>query len=722
MAIEIQDGFRIPTAVPIDSRFVKANIAQRNAIPAEERYEGLPCYVVEEGKTYYLAGGVSNANWSEIGSGGVPTLAYYPDCKPILNLDFANTKTLDPRITYERAFKATRINEFGLIEEVGANVPRFDHDPETLECKGLLIEESRTNLLTHSNQFDDAYWWKLQASVIPYASNAPDGSLTMSKIVPDVTDNHHLIRPSTLILSAEDGKEYTVSAFARAGGYDRFRLSFETTSWVGGVQPAAILNLSTGVVYGASASVTSHTVRHIGNGVYRFSITVKAVGNFDTRIGIWVGNPDGPNLPYQGDGSSGIYIYGAQLEEGSFPTSYIPSDEMFTSRASSATYIGSDGLIKTAMAYEPRYSYNPENLNVPPKLLLEGASTNLLTYSEDFSNAWWAKTRSQVTSNAAISPSGGNDATKLIANTVQASHSISTPYIPATENTTYTWSIYAKKGEYSAIRLRAATNIGFLVDTVVDLNTGARVIGTAPLQITSLPDGWFRIAFSATTPVGTTAIVLQPFVYKDSSTGEYAGDGTSGIYIWGAQLEEGYLSSYIPTSGTAVTRSADVYTSFTSTRAAEKVSISGKNFSEWYNQSEGTFVVSAYPMANYPVATNIFSVSNNSTNERIQMNFDANNLAVRMFAAAGGVNQVSSTFGTATLGVKLNASLAYKKDDWGASLNGGAVTKDTSGLTPAVDRIYLSANPIGTTTSIHLSRLAYYPRRLTNLELQAVAS
>src|SRR5690554_506156 len=123
--------------------------------------------------------------------GALPNFDDYPKSKPILNLDFANTKMLDPRIDFSRASKATRINEFGLIEEVEAGVPRFDHDPDTLESKGLLIEESRTNLFTHSNQFDNAVWSKNRVSIQQGAGIGPFGSLTAWRVIDTIENNTH---------------------------------------------------------------------------------------------------------------------------------------------------------------------------------------------------------------------------------------------------------------------------------------------------------------------------------------------------------------------------------------------------------------------------------------------------------------------------------------------------------------------------------------------------
>ncbi|MCP4789420.1 MAG: hypothetical protein GY881_04195, partial [Gammaproteobacteria bacterium] len=101
----------------------------------------------------------------------------FPAVWPDLNLDFANSKELDPRITFTRSSVGTYVDENGIIQTAVDDQPRFDHDPATGESLGLLIEESRTNLLTYSEQFDQ--WDKgNNTTITPNAATAPDGSMT----------------------------------------------------------------------------------------------------------------------------------------------------------------------------------------------------------------------------------------------------------------------------------------------------------------------------------------------------------------------------------------------------------------------------------------------------------------------------------------------------------------------------------------------------------------
>jgi hypothetical protein len=121
----------------------------------------------------------------------------YPTVLPTLDLDFANSKTLDPRITFTRASGGSYTGADGLIKFAGVNEARFDHDQNTGESLGLLVEESRTNLVTYSEQFNDASWNKngLSITTNTSATTAPDGSTNAEKITEslDVSTIFHII-------------------------------------------------------------------------------------------------------------------------------------------------------------------------------------------------------------------------------------------------------------------------------------------------------------------------------------------------------------------------------------------------------------------------------------------------------------------------------------------------------------------------------------------------
>ena len=218
-------------------------------------------------------------------------------------------------------------------------------------------------------------------------------------------------------------------------------------------------------------------------------------------------------------------------------------DLTFT-RASSATRVNENGLIEEVASNIPRLDYSDGGC---PSLLLEPQSTNLITYSEDFTNGFWNKQNITVNSNSGISPKGDLTADLIIPNTSVATHQISTN--PITSSSVQTMSCYAKQGGYSTFDFldRASATNG----ARFDLSNGTfSIIGTTTAKIENIGNGWYRCSITA----NTTGIRF----YVPSSSGSESGDGTSGVYIWGAQLEQqSYATSYIPTTGATATRLAD---------------------------------------------------------------------------------------------------------------------------------------------------------------------
>jgi len=194
-----------------------------------------------------------------------------------------------------------------------------------------------------------------------------------------------------------------------------------------------------------------------------------------------------------------------------------------------------------------------------------------------------------------------------------------------------------------------------------------------------------------------------------SSTNTVSVDTDTGFYVWGVQLEEGsFPTSYIPTSGSTVTRAADV------------AEITGTNFSRWYNQSEGTVfseIRAKAPAGVYVAGT----ISDNTPNNRIY--FGANN-SFNCFVASGGVQQFRVDYNPYVQGVNVKhaASLAQNDMSWCASgVVRGSVT--TCLMPINVNRYYLNANETGAQIfSGHISRLTYYPYRLGDTTLQEITS
>lgn len=233
---------------------------------------------------------------------------------PRMALDFT-TGVLDARVTVTRALNtATCVNSSGVIAIVNANLPRFDYDPISLACKGLLIEESRTNSMTYSGEIQ-TYWSAAFSTLSAFSSTAPDGTGTVCQVLPNTSANVHGAQ-RTLSTTGE----ITFSIFAKSNGYNRLVISGNNTNYV-------YFNLDTGVIESSlGTNWTAATVTPAGNGWYRCSATTStAMGRFDVFAfnALQTNGNTGPS--FTGDGTSSILIWGAQVEAGGFPTSYIPT-------------------------------------------------------------------------------------------------------------------------------------------------------------------------------------------------------------------------------------------------------------------------------------------------------------------------------------------------------------------------------------------------------------
>lgn len=244
-------------------------------------------------------------------------------------LDFTSG-SLDPRITFSRALNtATRVNSSGYIEAVAANIARFNYNPITLACNGLLIEESRENRLFPSEDFS-GYTASIGTTVTIDQTAAPDNSVTADKIFETAVSSVHNVGKS---ITAVNGQTYTLSVFAKKAERDILYLREDTTS------PYAFFNLSTGAVTNVSGGTA--TIEPAANGFYRCSLTYVQSGTLGRlRFGISTGFP---TFTYLGDPTKGLFLWGSQWEPGAFATSYIPTTSVTVTRnADVATMTGTN--------------------------------------------------------------------------------------------------------------------------------------------------------------------------------------------------------------------------------------------------------------------------------------------------------------------------------------------------------------------------------------------
>jgi len=243
-----------------------------------------------------------------------------------LNLDFT-LGSIDSRLTCSGGANGTAVNSSGNI--AAATCPRFDYDPVTRACKGLLIEEQRTNLLLRSAEFDNASWSKNAATVTANATTGPDGTASADLLIPDGTSTATHQATQTYA-GWTSGTTYTLSCYMKASGYQYGRLILPSTAFGAGTNQHANYDLANGTTNIISGTGTS-TITAVGNGWYRCTLTATADVTISATLNVRASSV-ATNTAITGDGTSGIYIWGAQLEAGAFATSYIPTTSATVTR------------------------------------------------------------------------------------------------------------------------------------------------------------------------------------------------------------------------------------------------------------------------------------------------------------------------------------------------------------------------------------------------------
>lgn len=384
-----------------------------------------------------------------------------------------------------------------------------------------------------------------------------------------------------------------------------------------------------------------------------------------------------------------------------FTTGVLDSRVTITRALNTATRVNSSGFVEIVNANLPRFDYDPATL-AAKGLLIEEARTNIALYSEQFDNALWVKTNATITANATTSPDGTTNADKLIADAVLSQHRVN--FTTVSTAGTYSFSVYLKAAGYNFALLRIGTVGGW-----VDLTNGAitGVVGGYTMTATLVGNGWYRVVLAGAAALND---ILRINVSNTVLVTDFSGDGTSGIFLWGAQYEAGaFATSYIPTTTTSVTRNAD------------SVNMTGTNFSSWYNASEGTIAVQgdALTVSNSNSMT-ICSLLLNSSNVTRFWMWSGQPANLRYGVVASGATS-ADIVKAITANTRFNAVGSYKTDLFQYALNAGATTADTSGAVPTgLTAFYIgSLDSVNEPLSGHIAKINFYPQSLTSNEVQA---
>lgn len=627
-----------------------------------------------------------------------------PLTRPAFSLDFAGSKSVDSRIAFTRASGATHFNEQGLLVTKRNNQPRIDFDPLTGECRGLLIEEQRTNqfsaaLETISKDTVGAS----QCTFAPQTAIAPDGSLRASTIRAHGTDAY--TQTSTYVTA---GNTYTASIWVKGKGST---IGKQVWIWAWFASTAT----------GSNQFPASNTT--LTDAWQRIQVQFTPTGTGYVIIRFEFGDTNFANPVVAGDEA---YIYGMSVEQGSFLTSYIPSQINFLTRNSTATYFDSTGILRTAAPNQARYGYGYDSATakwIPQGLIIEEAATNYIPNSVNLSS-WSASYGGTITSNATTSPDGQTNGTKYTSGNGTIAYLNSQNTYSSGEVITY--SIYFKQGNsthaVAKVSRSSTTTYGefgialnFSTGTLSERIDGAGVI--LAKSVTSLGNGWYYCTVTGYIPNATG---YAPYFYGSDSA--FASQTSATVHAWGPQLEIGYAAtSFIPTYGSPVTRVADSYSSSQTTRATEYGTIYS-NLLDWYNnKSSSLSVIYSAPNRSGSTINRVVIMDSTQGSAGLSIYQNGNETRHEIYYSATGAGSLTGTTINAT---EYKAALAA--DSTGASVyvNGTQSTTTGTNVYPryALNRLTIGAlsNSFAQPLNGYIKKITYYPKRLSNSELQAL--
>jgi hypothetical protein len=341
-------------------------------------------------------------------------------------------------------------------------------------------------------------------------------------------------------------------------------------------------------------------------------------------------------------------------------------------------------------------------------VLIEGARTNLLLRSQEFDNASWSKTRASVTANAVTAPDGTTTADKLVESVDVGTHYVSQAFT-GVDSTTYTNSVFVKAAERTWAWVVLTTQAGGLRGAYINLATGAlgTVSGSTTASVEAFADGWYRVRVTADIGAAGSGEQVQVYAATADGTTSYTGDGTSGIYIWGAQLEAGaFPSSYIPTTSSSATRAADIlsYTagvSYPLSLWAEFERVVDTGSDAWITQ-----------------------LDNGTATERAAMRVSSA-AALSGLSVAGGVQQSGETItGPIALNTVTTGATRIAANNVKLVLDGTLSSGDASATLPASPTMWRAGvdNSSGIFLWGYIRRLAIFNSALSDANLQTVTT
>jgi hypothetical protein len=527
-----------------------------------------------------------------------------------------------------------------------------------------LVELVPYNFAQYSQDFTNGVWgvagYGNLATIVANDTIAPDGTMTASKATFTAAGTQGRLIQS---ISTTYDAEYTASFYVKYG--NKTTINLYTDAVVFGT--FVTFNFTSNTITNSNNTYGS-SVENVGNGWYRISFKTFAPSS-TAQFGM---------ITFDGEDGF-VYLWGGQLELGATATTYQKTETRLNI---------------------PRLDYSNGTC---PSLLVEPQRTNLQTFSEDFTNGAWAANLNATTSgNVTTSPNGINTADKIIEDTSNSQHFIGQTQ-SGLSGVAYTISVFAKASERNFLFLFEDSGGGR--NAYFDLTNGTigNVGGSASANIENFGNGWYRCSVTYTS--SGTLIRYRIATALSNGVNSYTGNGTSGLFIWGAQIEAGnYSTSYIPTTSASVTRNADV--------------ISKTGISSLIGQTEGTLFVdlSDYIELDIPCLT----IDNGTNDNRIVLFRESGTGYLSLFLVASGTPVAAVSTTSASDG---KIAIAYNGSGFVMYRNGVQILTATSAVPSSMSAVRFNGratNDFYTTRKI--KSFALWQTRLDNATLASLTT
>jgi hypothetical protein len=526
---------------------------------------------------------------------------------------------------FPSGYKETKA--FSVVPSSGDGDFTFSRTTDAYRLNGSnIVQKAPYNLIGNSQTFNN--WSQNACTIVADVVAAPDGTMTADSFSETATTAQHLVRQDPQYLA---GYTYTASVYAKAGNQSTLVIVMSFTAF-GSNWRTAYFNLSNGtVISNNNNSGIAPTITSVGNGWYRCTFTNTCTTTISDSLAFGK-----EYFSHLGDGQVNLYLWGAQLEARSSASTYFPT---------------------TNRQNVPQLDWEGSTC---PYLNMDNTSTNLFTYSEDFTfNGAWGQNRCTMTANVAIAPNGTMTADLFTTTSTTIECMLRASISSAVNNVTQTTSVYVKRDTANYFRIR---NLSMGGNAWFNLTNGTigTIQGGQTARIFNVGNGWYRCTLTGTK--GVSATDLFDIGFTDADNTQYPSSTVSG-YLWGAQLETRVVAtSYIPTGAATATRNIQGL-SVANLQATNILSSNFTLYSEFidykFSNNSGIHI---FGVGN-ATATDWLSIYRNFSSllkiskKENNVVTDTNNLSVQV--AEGNTIKVAIRCNAGTVRIYINGQIAY---------------------------------------------------------------